>query len=129
MKKAVVTILAVLYFITSTGTTIQIHYCMGKLISWKVNPDEKTDICSKCGMKSKKGCCEEKYQVIKIDQDQKKVNPITTSINSPQIILHNYYTEFSYNYFSNSSKETYYNHAPPLDLCVPIYISNCVFRI
>lgn len=129
MKKAVVTILAVLYFITSTGATIHIHFCMGKLISWKVNTNEKTDICSRCGMKSKKGCCEEKYQVIKIDQDQKIVNTIFTSIKTPEIIPHNFFTEFSYNYFSNSTKETYCSHSPSLDSFVPIYISNCVFRI
>lgn len=129
MKKAVVTILAVLYFITSTGATIHIHFCMGKLISWNVNPNENTGICNRCGMKSKKGCCEEKYQVIKIDQDQKIVNAISTSIKAPEIILRNFYTEFAFNYFSSSTKETYYSHAPPLDCCVPIYISNCVFRI
>ena len=129
MKKAVVTILAVLYVITSTGAIIHIHFCMGKLISWKVNPNERTDICSRCGMKCKKGCCEEKYQVIKIGNDQKIVNEISISLETPAIILHNFSPDFFYNYSLHSTKDTCSNHAPPLEAYVPIYISNCVFRI
>lgn len=129
MRRVIVTILAVLYSVTSTGATIHIHFCMGKLISWKVNPNENTDNCCMCGMKCKKGCCDEKYQVIKIDQDQKIVNAIFTSISIPEIVLPDFYTEVPGNYFSSLPKETYYSHSPPLGRCIPIYISNCVFRI
>lgn len=71
MKKVVVTILLVVYFTTSIGATIRMHFCMGELVSWTLNTKEKDDKCSKCEMKCEKGCCEEKLQIVKIDKDQK----------------------------------------------------------
>ena len=66
MKKFLTTILALVYLATSTGATIHLHYCMGRLFSWSlVDKDSKT--CGQCGMPKsgkdahclsfKDGCC------------------------------------------------------------------------
>jgi hypothetical protein len=68
MKKALATILAVIYLSTSIGATVHFHYCMGKLASWGLTDQHSSAVklytcpihseissdhpgnCSKCGM-------------------------------------------------------------------------------
>jgi hypothetical protein len=80
MKKFLTTILALVYLATSTGATIHLHYCMGKLFSWSlVDNDSKN--CGECGMPKsgtdshclsfKGNCCKDTQAHIQLDKDQK----------------------------------------------------------
>src|SRR6266516_5502726 len=75
MKKFLVFILSLVYLTGSTGATVHMHYCMGKLIGWSLQHDsKKKDQCRKCGMKNstnKKGCCKDEQKHIQIEKDQK----------------------------------------------------------
>src|ERR1035437_4955481 len=74
MRKFIVSILAILYLGLSTGATVHVHYCMGKLVGSSLWHNEKSDLCSKCGMSkkvSKNKCCKDEYKVVKVEQDQK----------------------------------------------------------
>src|SRR5258708_39522872 len=75
MKKFFVFILSLVYLTASTGATVHMHYCMGKLVEWGLQQDpKKKDKCSKCGMKNlanKKGCCKDEQKHIQIEKDQK----------------------------------------------------------
>lgn len=68
MKKGIVILLSILYLAVSTGFTVNFHYCMGDLanVEWGTTHD---DTCAKCGMKDTKGCCETKYQVVKVQDE------------------------------------------------------------
>ena len=75
MKKFSATILAILYLSTSMGATVNLHYCMGKLVDWSVWHSSNTK-CGNCGMKKSHdsmgdGCCKDEYKQIKNDKDQK----------------------------------------------------------
>ena len=77
MKKLLVAILAILYMGVSTGATLHLHYCMGRLIGWELWHG-KSDACDNCGMKkdaSKKGCCKDEHKQFKLVNDQKTVEP------------------------------------------------------
>ena len=37
MKKLLITILALVYLTVSSGATVNLHYCMGKLMSWDLS--------------------------------------------------------------------------------------------
>jgi hypothetical protein len=50
MKKLIVAILSLLYICTSTGATVHMHYCMGKLADWDFGHNT-SKTCSGCGMK------------------------------------------------------------------------------
>ena len=68
MKKFFAAILAILYFATTTGATVHLHYCMDKLVEQSLWHSEK-DQCSKCGMDKsleKKGCCKDEYKQVKV---------------------------------------------------------------
>ena len=49
MKKFITAILAVLYLGTSSGATIHMHYCMGKLADWGLG-HQNSKTCGNCGM-------------------------------------------------------------------------------
>ena len=74
MKKFLTAILAVLYITTSTGATIHMHYCMGKMSDWSLDSKDSKS-CGKCGMKTStkkgKGCCHDEHKFVKNNSDQK----------------------------------------------------------
>ncbi len=75
MKKLIVAILAFLYIGTSTGATIHMHYCMGKLVNWSLWHDkDHNNQCGKCGMsksnKAADGCCKDEHKLVKLEKDQ-----------------------------------------------------------
>lgn len=129
MKKVLATILTLIYFVASTGATVNIHYCMGKPQSMDLgHPLSKKEVCHKCGMTNKKGCCEEKQQVVKLE---KKYTIPVTGVSATKITsLPTRYCAIEpsgiqlndiVNYFSSNS--------PPGRGGIPIFIRNCVFLI
>lgn len=74
MKKLFVAILALLYLGSSTGTSLELHYCMGKLADWDFGFN-KSESCGACGMKKglekNKACCKDESKFLKNESDQK----------------------------------------------------------
>jgi hypothetical protein len=48
VKKFLVAILSIIYLTTTTGFTLNMHYCMGKLVDLEQRAN--TGKCSNCGM-------------------------------------------------------------------------------
>lgn len=71
MKKVIILIVTLAYFVSTSGATIYLHKCMGKIVSWDFH-GEKNDTCDKCGMhKNVAGnCCKDDVKVLKISNDQ-----------------------------------------------------------
>ena len=130
MKKVALTILAFVYLTVSTGATVQLHYCMDRLVGWSLG-NTSTDKCGKCGMSKEKhkGCCHDEQKVIKVFNAHKLSETSYSfqkalALNSEQIISTKsiLYLQFAETLNPN-------NHAPPIGLRVPTYIYICVFRI
>jgi len=79
MKKIFVIIFAFVYMATSSGASFHMHYCMGKMADWSWG-DSTSKTCNRCGSKKSDGkygdCCEDKYQFLKNDNDQKATETI-----------------------------------------------------
>jgi hypothetical protein len=59
MKRILVSIIAALYLLASTGTAVELHYCMGKVVDWSFAHISSAS-CDQCGMeKQEEGnhCC------------------------------------------------------------------------
>lgn len=132
LKKLLVTIFSIIYLITTTGFTVNMHYCMGKLIKWapwNVN----ADTCSNCGMEKSvakdNGCCKEKHQHIKLKNDQKTgaiaLKFIKLFSASPSLSL----IELPCDILTSVTEETPVSDAAPPDSRIAVYIRNCVFLI
>ena len=132
MKKLFAAILALLYISTSTGATVQVHYCMGKLTGWDIGYKQSTT-CSKCGMKEVQGkgngCCKDEQRFIKNDSDQKTSKTIIqiTQVLAPDLPVS--LIEIPSNNFSSVVGETPHCGASLRINGVAVYILNCVFLI
>lgn len=73
MKRILVSIIAALYLLASTGTAVELHYCMGKVVDWSFAHVSSAS-CDQCGMdKQEEGnhCCKDEQKYVKSLDDQK----------------------------------------------------------
>ncbi len=131
MKKFLLGILTIFYFGVSTGATMQVHYCMGKIIDFDlVNKD--SDHCHKCGMKKTngtKGCCHDEQTVIKITSDQNSTDAAYQSVQLTSVAVLKHYEELPAILVSSLTENNTVTNFLFRDSGVAVYIRNCVFRI
>lgn len=132
MKKFLITILAFVYITSSTGASIHMHYCMGKLADWGIGQnDSKT--CGKCGMdkatEKDNGCCKDEHKFVKSNIDQKTAQAGFQMILLTSVALPVSFFEIALPYFSTVPEQNPVSHAPPRSAGVAVYIRNCVFLI
>jgi len=132
MKKLVVAILSFLYISTSSGATLQMHYCMDKLVDWSIGHNDEKNTCNNCGMekdgKGKKGCCKDEQKQLKIEKDQKTVAAFELTLSLATAIPVSYPV---YNFVGIPSVTEQFplSNAPPRSPQLAAYIRNCTFRI
>jgi len=127
MKKILVSILAFFYLASSVGATVHLHYCMDKFINWSLL--KGGDKCSKCGMEKDGGCCKDENKFVKNNIDQKVAESSfqliqMAAVASPAAFIHT--IEY---YVTSITQENLFDHAPPRNNGVEVYILNSVFRI
>ena len=130
MKKFLVSILAIFYLGTSVGATVNLHYCMGRLVNWDFSVKE-THTCGKCGMEKvktqKKGCCEDKHQKLQVEKDQKAENRYQPAA-PVAIAVVTTFPSFVTPVTSSIAEEYPVSNGPPRSK-VPTHIRYCIFRI
>lgn len=125
MKKFLAIIFSVFYFGFSSGAVFSVHYCMEELASVNQKVD---DICSKCGVKTKKDCCKTEFKVVKVDDSQKSdLLKIDFLKQIPDVENHTFF--FVDRSFSATKFIQIQINAPPENRRVPIFINHCNFRI
>lgn len=94
MKKLIITILAIFYLGSSSGATLHVHHCMGKLVEWGLSDNSLDDEgnCTNCGMKQGNSelCCKSQKQEFKL-QDSYKAPLNVLQIHSFAIIPPSYF--------------------------------------
>lgn len=126
MKRVVVIVLMLVYGLSSTGATVHLHFCCGKLDNISFNSTHQIS-CSKKFVADKR-CCDTKHVELKVKADQepglKWVSLHKDFIKLP--FISSYY-EFT------STRETPVNEyptGPPLNAsAIPLFIQHCVYRI
>ena len=128
MKKLLVTISLLVYFVVSTGFVVSVHYCMDRLngLEWGESEAEE---CGKCGMPTtdSDGCCKDEVKVVKLEVDHTLAKLLTAdfSVSLPAVITANYlFTP----YLTSLAIEEPVAHGPPLRE-QDTYLLNRVFRI
>lgn len=132
MKRLLVAILAILYMGTSTGATIHLHYCMGRLIGWDLGHKEP-DACGKCGMKKglsqSKGCCRDEHKQIKLDNDQKMAESLLQLMQHSGVVLLPAYGTLPDTRPVSMAVTHPATHGPPRSSGTAIFILHRSFRI
>ena len=111
------------------GMTVEIHYCMGKVVAATLAKQDAEDACTKCGMEkqAQKGCCQDEAKVIKTDSAKKTENTVLAPFSfaltpsSPQFQL------VQSTLLQAEKAQLSANESPGGSL--PLYIRNCLFRI
>ena len=132
MKKLVIAILSFLYISTSSGATLQMHYCMDKLVDWSIGHSDKKNTCNNCGMekdgKGKNGCCKDEHKQLKIEKDQKTAAAfeLTLSLATAIPVSHPVYNFVG---IASVTEQFPLSNAPTPSPHLAAYIRNCTFRI
>lgn len=125
MKKILAILFSVFYFGFSSGAVFSVHYCMNEFasVSQKVE-----DVCSKCGVKTKKDCCKTEIKLVKVDDSQKSdLLKIDLLQQISEFSKHEFF--FTDRSFSATKFTQIQINAPPENESVPIFIHHCNFRI
>jgi hypothetical protein len=132
MKKLVVAILSFLYISTSSGATLQMHYCMDKLVDWSIGHNDGKNTCNNCGMekdgKGKNDCCKDEQKQLKIEKDQKAATAFELTF-SLATALPASYAVYNLTGIASVTEEFPLSNAPPRSPQQAVYIRNCTFRI
>jgi hypothetical protein len=125
LKKLAVILLLMVYGLSSSGMTIQFHYCCGKLKSIQLSPVSE----KQCGMKympvSKKKCCDDKQVELKLKGDQ-KTEQAKFVLFAPDVLQRE---EFVFNSQPVVARALTPEIFAPPPLVNPLYIFYCVYRI
>ncbi len=120
--------LMLVYAISSSGTTLHIHYCCGKIDKIDFKAD-KRDHCPFDKKLSQKSCCDNKEVEFKIKGDYKaeiEAKVLFKDITAYVSFLHAAFEEplFISNYLFHFS-----DASPPLSASMPLYIFDCTYLI
>lgn len=128
MKKWLVIFLLTVYGFSSSGMTIQLHYCCGKLKNVEFKPLGQTACKHGMHQMKNKKCCENKSFELKVKSDQK----------AEHVTAFKFFPVFSEARLINndlllkqriSSRLSPVAFAPPPLLPAPLFIMHCVYRI
>ena len=127
MRKCLVILLMLVYGFSSSGTTVNLHYCCGKLddISFST---QKNDRCPMGNHVKKSNCCHDKQITAKLIPDQEQS---TKWIQSKQLLIATPVIQAASISFTESivSVDRLARGVPVPITIVPLFIKNCVFRI
>ncbi len=127
MKKVALILLICGYTLATMGFSLKEFYCCGKLksVTVELTPNRKQT----CNKGDGGGCCDNKYQFYKVKDNHLSGKALDIPLK--------YFTDLdlftsevqSISFVTQEISVINGSHAPPLYTGVPIYISNCVFRI
>jgi hypothetical protein len=128
MKKIAAFILALFYLCVSTGSTVHVTYCMGKLVGERVLHTNSKKCC-KCGMEKNKnnGCCREEFKQFKIDSDQNIPEHGLQVLHAYHIII--FISETPSSNLSSVTGKIAQTYGPYPRSNIAVYKRNCVFLI
>ena len=131
MKKVVLTILAFTYLAVSSGATITLHYCMGRLVSWDLSSSHKKR-CDNCGMEKsnhKKGCCRDEHKTLQAEKDQKAAEAAWQFAALSSEAINTVYPVLPPAPVPSIAIGHPSGHAPPGLNSIPVFLLHCNFRI
>lgn len=118
MKRFLTAIIAILFLVSASGTTVHLHYCMGKLVGASHHAPTPKHKCARCGMvvdsQKSKSCCKDESKTFKSSEQQKTTCNDFLSCLKSFVAEKTIYFSFSENIFSNkTNQQLVLAHAPP----------------
>ncbi len=128
MKKSFIILFSFFYLTITSGITMNLHYCGGKLKTVSFFNKDVEKGC--CGSKKKsKGCCKDKKSFHKVKGNQKSSSSVTLKHNSFELYIALIPTQTSYPHNGVIENTTVNYHAPPVIYDNPLYLKHRVLLI
>ena len=126
LKKLSLILLLIVYGLSSSGMTVNFHYCCGKL-----KKVEFSSVQVECGMKMKhsssKKCCDNKQVHLKVKDDQKITEGVTPAFKAISLPIS--FSDLSFAHFVSGGNYLIPSIFAPPPLLKQLYIFHCVYRI
>jgi hypothetical protein len=130
VKKLVVILLLVFYASASIGATVNLHFCMNKLVGWSLIQSTKKEKCGKCGMVEKKGgCCKEEKKEIKVSDEHILSVIHLDNFDGVDCLVAPTSEYVIRRLCSTLAVQFPATNSPPGRTAVPVYILNCAYLI
>jgi hypothetical protein len=136
MKKTFLTIMAFVYLAVASGTTVHMHFCMDKLVSWNIAPGNAHD-CPVCSMEKEsfksselscKGCCKDEVKQVKLEKDHKAEQNFLPKV-LIEAVVSTFHSNDVHDIIPAKLIGSYNINGPPQKHKVPTFLFNCVFRV
>jgi hypothetical protein len=114
--------------VTSSGLAMEIHYCMGKRAGVEFF-HQKQDKCSKCGMKEKKGCCNDEHKFYKLEGAYKNATNNISFSATDQFASLPLQPVSCLQIIESPVLNNTKNHSPPQDTGPALSVLYCIFRL
>jgi hypothetical protein len=126
MKRLLALILSFSFIAASSGASVNIHYCRGKIssVSWSILP---TASC-KCGKKTMKGCCKTETRLVKLTDNAKQPELIAAH-SMPVVEAAPITTYFVPQPLAVELTATAFSASPPGSERISVFLRNRVFRL
>lgn len=127
MKKIIFFLLTLAYITATSGATVYLHECMGKVIDWNIR--DTGDKCANCGMHKNKAndCCKDIVKSYKLQSAHSipvsDFHGFSFDIASPEYFSHDV------KIFCNYSSSIPFYVSPPPRAGAGLCIFNCTFLI
>jgi hypothetical protein len=132
LKKFLVVLLALLYFVAGSDLLLRQHYCGGDFVAAQLDLFSigEKEMCTSCGMEEEEGgCCENKATILKKAFDQQLSNVLIWLFDgSPIDIVTSFVFSFSPNIRIPELKVLLPLQKPP-PKTISIFKEVCCFRI
>ena len=128
MKKLFLFCFSLLFIAASSGASVSIHYCRGKVSAVSLSLLSAPG-CA-CGKKApKKSCCKTETKLVKMQDDARQPEFINNNAFTPVIALPLQEISFTVAVVPNSNSRSLTVNDPPDALHVPLYLRHRVFRL
>ncbi len=130
MKKLIFLIATMAYMISTTGATVYIHHCMGKVIDWDFTKND-LERCGTCSMEKDavNDCCKDEIKVLKIDNAAKHPETPGNQLSFKDVILPVTYFALVHQYFSSTEKEFFPENIVLNEIVPDLCILHCTYLI
>jgi hypothetical protein len=130
MKNISFFVLLFFYIISSTGLTVNLHFCGGDLSNFSVFSTPKK--CASCGKKNVAGCCKDLQ--VKLGNHESQLNNKITTFLSTSVWSAAELPNFSYSFrdlyaLTRLDFSKQFTHKPLGKAHLPIYIEVCSYLI
>lgn len=128
MKKLIIILFSFFYLGLTSGITLNLHYCGGKIKSISFFHSNDEDGC--CGKKMKsKGCCDEKTTIFKVKDNHQSSDNIKLAFNQYKVFDAVIPVLVSKIILETNSHSILNYHAPPVLYDNPLYLKHRVLLI